>query len=86
MSAHVPDGSIDIAERVRTIVAEQLGVDVAEIVPESNIQEDLGADSLDLVELVMVLEDEFDIEVPDEAAEVIHTVADVERYVSGRIA
>ena len=75
----------DVASRVRTIVAEQLGVDIAEIAPESKILDDLGADSLDVVELVMTLEDEFDIEVPDEAAEAIRTIADVERYVTERV-
>ena len=52
------------------------------IAPEANILDDLGADSLDVVELVMAIEDEFDIEVPDEAAEAIRTIADVERYVA----
>ena len=75
----------DVASRVRTIVAEQLGVDIAEIASESKILDDLGADSLDVVELVMTLEDEFDIEVPDEAAEAIRTIADVERYVTEHV-
>ena len=64
---------------------EQLGVEAGEIVSESNILDDLGADSLDVVELVMALEDEFDIEVPDEAAESIRTIADVERYVIAHV-
>jgi acyl carrier protein len=71
-----------IGQRIRTLVAEQLGVDPAEIASESSILDDLGADSLDVVELVMAIEDEFDIEVPDEDAEAIRTVADVERYVA----
>ena len=63
-----------ILEKVRSIVAEQLSVDSGEVKPESNFQNDLGADSLDTVELVMALEEAFDIEIPDEAAEGITTV------------
>jgi acyl carrier protein len=76
----------DLADRIRTIVAEQFGVNRAEVSPESNILDDLGADSLDVVELVMTLEDVFDIEVPDEAAESIRTIGDVERYVAEHVA
>jgi acyl carrier protein len=72
----------DLADRIRTIVSEQFGVDMDEVTPDSNILDDLGADSLDVVEFVMTLEDVFDIEVPDEAAESIRTIADVERYVA----
>jgi acyl carrier protein len=75
----------DLGERVRSIVAEQLGVDLAEIRPDSSILDDLCADSLEIVELMMVLEDEFEIEVSDAAAEAIRTVADVERYVSEHV-
>ncbi len=75
----------DLGERVRSIVADQLGVDLAEIRPDSSILDDLCADSLEIVELMMVLEDEFEIEVPDDAAEAIRTVADVERYVSEHV-
>lgn len=64
----------DIFEKVKKIVAEQLGVDEAEVKPEASFANDLGADSLDTVELVMALEEEFDIEIPDEAAEGIGTV------------
>ena len=82
------DSGLDsgIADRIRTIIAEQLGLDVAEVSLDSNILDDLGADSLDVVELLMTLENEFDIEVPDEAAESIRTIADVERYVAERVA
>ena len=65
-----------IFEKVRSIVVEQLSVDAGEVKPESNFQNDLGADSLDTVELVMALEEAFDIEIPDEAAEGIATVGD----------
>ena len=64
----------EILGKVQKIVSEQLGVDVAEVKPEASFANDLGADSLDTVELVMALEEEFDIEIPDEAAENIGTV------------
>jgi len=67
--------------RIRGVVARQLGVEPSEVVPDASLQEDLGADSLELVELLMALEDEFDIEVPEEVAETITTIADVERYI-----
>ena len=66
--------SDDILGKVQKIVSEQLGVDEAEVKPDANFANDLGADSLDTVELVMALEEEFDIEIPDEAAEGISTV------------
>ena len=86
MSVHGSGPDSDLAERIRTIVSEQFGVNMAEVTPDSNILDDLGADSLDVVELVMTLEDEFDIEVSDEAAESIRTIADVERYVAEHVA
>ena len=70
-----------ILEKVRSIVAEQLSVDSGEVKPESNFQNDLGADSLDTVELVMALEEEFETEIPDEEAEKITTVREAIDYV-----
>ena len=86
MSMHGSGPGSDLADRIRTIISEQFGVNVAEVTPDSSILDDLGADSLDVVELVMTLEDEFDIEVSDEAAESIRTIADVERYVAEHVA
>ncbi len=63
-----------VEERVKKIIAEQLGVEEDDVVPEAKFVEDLGADSLDTVELVMALEEEFEIEIPDEDAEKIQTV------------
>jgi acyl carrier protein len=73
---------MSIEERVKKIVAEQLGSDEDEISNESSFIDDLGADSLDTVELVMSLEDEFDIEIPDDDAENIATVQAAIDYVS----
>lgn len=68
-------------EKVKNIIADQLGIDIGEISLESSFIDDLGADSLDIVELIMALEEEFDIEFPDEDAEKIATVADVVDYI-----
>jgi acyl carrier protein len=73
--------SDSLEQKIRSLVAEQLGVELTEIKPDANILDDLGADSLDVVEMVMALEEHFDIEVPDEDVEELRTVADVERYV-----
>lgn len=70
-----------IEDRVKKIVVEQLGVNADQITPEAKFIEDLGADSLDTVELVMALEEEFGNEIPDEEAEKLTTVGDVIRYV-----
>ena len=69
-------------EKVKNIIIEQLGVSADEVVPEASFVDDLGADSLDLVELVMVLEEEFGKEIPDEAAEKIQTVQDAIGYIN----
>lgn len=70
-----------LEERVHAIIVEQLGVDEKEITESASFIDDLGADSLDTVELVMAFEEEFDIEIPDEDAEEITTVADAVRYI-----
>jgi len=73
--------SQEILEKVCSIVSEQLSVETGEVKPDSNFQNDLGADSLDTVELVMALEEAFDIEIPDEAAEGIATVGDAVKFI-----
>jgi acyl carrier protein len=75
----MPDKPID--QRVKDIVVEQLGVKPEQVTPQAKFIEDLGADSLDTVELVMALEEEFGIEVPDEQAEKLQSVGDVIKYV-----
>ena len=70
-----------VEDRVKEIIVEQLGVDANEVTPEASFIDDLGADSLDLVELVMALEDEYGIEIPDEDAEKIVTVGDALKYI-----
>lgn len=74
----------DVRERVRKIVVEHLGVDASELKDEASFVEDLGADSLDTVELVMALEEEFEAEIPDEAAEKIATVQDAINYINAQ--
>jgi acyl carrier protein len=71
----------DIAERVKKIIVEQLSVKEEEVKPQASLMDDLGADSLDTVELVMAFEEEFDTEIPDEHAENIKTVQDVIDYI-----
>jgi acyl carrier protein len=75
-----------LEDRVTEIIVEQLGVSKEEVVPEASFIDDLGADSLDIVELVMAMEEEFDIEIPDEDAEKIQTIADAISYVRERAA
>ena len=75
-----------LEERVAEIIAEQLGVTKSEVVPEASFIDDLGADSLDIVELVMAMEEEFDIEIPDDDAEKIQTIGDAISYVRERAA
>jgi acyl carrier protein len=71
----------DVLERITKIVVDRLGVDEADVKPEASFKDDLGADSLDVVELVMELEDEFDMEISDEHAEKISTVGDAVNYI-----
>ncbi|MDR7417029.1 MAG: acyl carrier protein [Armatimonadota bacterium] len=73
-------------ERVKAIIVEQLGVNGEEVTEEASFVEDLGADSLDVVELVMALEEEFGIEIPDEEAEKIRTVGQAVQYIEQRLA
>ena len=73
-----------IVAKLKEIIAEQLGIKEEEIVPEASFVDDLGADSLDLVELIMALEEEFDTEISDEDAEKIQTVQDAIDYISGQ--
>jgi acyl carrier protein len=79
--ASVTERNPEIVEKVKQIIAEQLGVDENDISPSSSFVEDLGADSLDTVELVMALEEGFGIEIPDEDAESIRTVNDAMDYI-----
>lgn len=71
-------------DRVKKIVVEQLDVDEAKVLAKASFTDDLGADSLDIVELVMALEEEFDLEIPDEAAEKILTVQEVVDYIDNQ--
>ena len=73
----------DIAEKVRAIIVDNLGVDATEVVAEASFTNDLGADSLDTVELIMEFEKEFDIQIPDDKAEAIVTVGDAIVFIEG---
>lgn len=73
-----------VADRVKEIIVEQLGVNPDQVTPEAKFIEDLGADSLDTVELVMAFEEEFGAEIPDEDAEKLQTVGDVSKYIEER--
>lgn len=72
---------MSIEPRIKKIIEEQLGVEGERIKPEASFIDDLGADSLDIVELVMAMEEEFDLEIPDEDAEKLRTVSDVTKYI-----
>ena len=75
-----------VQDKITEIIVEQLGVKPEEVVPEASFVDDLGADSLDTVELVMALEEEFGIEIPDEDAEKIQTVGDAIKYIEEKSA
>ncbi|MBW1889501.1 MAG: acyl carrier protein [Deltaproteobacteria bacterium] len=73
---------MSIEDKVKKIIAEKLSVDLSEVVPEASFVDDLGADSLDLVELIMTMEEEFDIDISDEDAEKMESVKDVMDYIA----
>mgnify|MGYP001265826876 CR=1 FL=1 len=75
----------NVAERVKKIIVDKLGVDEGEVTPEANFIQDLGADSLDTVELIMEFEKEFDVSIPDEQAEKIQTVGQAVEYLEAHI-
>ena len=75
-----------LKDKVNEIIVDQLGVDAGEVKDEASFIDDLGADSLDTVELVMAFEEEFDIEIPDEDAEKLNTVGDAVKYLDDKIA
>ncbi len=73
-----------VQPKVKEVIVEQLGVDAERVKPEASFIDDLGADSLDIVELVMAMEEEFGLEIPDEDAEKLKTVADVSNYLASK--
>ena len=73
-----------VADKVKSIIAEQLGVKIEEVKPEASFIDDLGADSLDTVELIMALEEEFSVEIPDEDAEKMTKVGDAIKYIEDK--
>ncbi len=75
---------MSVEDKIKEIIAEKLSVELDEVVPEANFVDDLGADSLDLVELIMTMEEEFDVDISDEDAEKIVTVKDAIDYVSAQ--
>lgn len=77
--------SQDVESKVKTIIVDKLGVDESEVTHEANFTNDLGADSLDTVELIMEFEKEFDLSIPDEDAENIATVGDAVEYLQGKV-
>ncbi len=74
---------MSVEDKVTNIIAEQLGVETGEVTPKASFTDDLGADSLDIVELVMAFEEEFDLEIPDESAEQITKEPDADTYTAG---
>lgn len=80
-----PMSSEEVYDKVKEIIVEQLGVAETAITPEASFIDDLGADSLDIVELIMALEEEFDLEIPDADAEKVVTVSDVVEYIKDNV-
>lgn len=76
--------SANVEERVKSIICDQLSVEPVKVVPAASFIDDLGADSLDIVELVMTMEEEFDLDIPDADAEKIKTVDDVVKYITSK--
>ncbi|MGI6484944.1 MAG: acyl carrier protein [Thermoanaerobacterales bacterium] len=77
---------MELIDKIKQIIADQLGIDEDEVVPDALFIDDLGADSLDIVELIMAFEEEFDLEIPDEDAEKIKTVQNVIDYIKNHTA
>lgn len=73
---------MSVEDKVKKVIAEKLSVDISEVVPDASFVEDLGADSLDLVELIMSMEEEFDVDISDEDAEKLVTVKDAINYIN----
>jgi acyl carrier protein len=80
-----PMSSEEVFDKVKEIIVEQLGVAETAITPDASFIDDLGADSLDIVELIMALEEEFDLEIPDADAEKVVTVSDVVEYIKDNV-
>lgn len=76
---------MSIEDKVRKVISEKLGVDISEVVPEASLIDDLGADSLDIVELIMSMEETFDLDIPDEEAEKLMKVKDVIKYLEDKL-
>ncbi|MDI3534551.1 MAG: acyl carrier protein [Thermosediminibacterales bacterium] len=76
---------MEVLDKIKKIVADQLGIDEDDVVPEAHFIDDLGADSLDIVELIMAFEEEFDLEIPDEDAEKIEYVKDAVEYIKNSL-
>lgn len=82
METEKQETKMALSPKIKDIIVEQLGVDPEKVKPEASFIDDLGADSLDIVELVMAMEEEFDLEIPDEDAEKLKSVSDVQEYLS----
>ncbi len=82
MDLEKQEAKMSLSPKIKDIIVEQLGVDPEKVKPEASFIDDLGADSLDIVELVMAMEEEFDLEIPDEDAEKLKTVSDVQSYLT----